>query len=53
MFTCVLYLKNEKKWLKYATEEISNSTFIDDNVIEKILTFPFDFGLLNSYSELV
>lgn len=47
MYKCTLYLKNKAEWLEYAQNIISQTDIISNEVIAKILTFPFEFGSLN------
>ena len=50
MYKCTLYLKNESEWIEYAKNIIEHSNTINDETIETILIFPFEFGSLNSNS---
>lgn len=50
MYHCTLYLKNKSDWLIYAKNIIGQSNDITDEVIEKILSFPFQFESFDSDS---
>ena len=48
MYKCTLILKNKSEWIEYAKNILVHTNHITDEVILKILTFPFEFGSLNS-----
>ncbi|WP_156882339.1 hypothetical protein [Lacrimispora indolis] len=44
MYKCDLVLKNKAEWLSYAKELLYNTDKTADELLEEILTFPFEFG---------
>jgi len=50
MFNCFLVLKNKSEWIEYTKNILKNTDNINDDIIIKILTFPFRFGSANEYS---
>ena len=44
MYKCDLVLKNKSEWLSYAKELLNNTDKTANELLEKILTFPFEFG---------
>jgi len=43
MYRCDLILKNKSEWISYANELLNNTNKTADELLEKILTFPFEF----------
>ncbi len=48
MYKCTLVLNNKSEWIEYAKNILKHTNHINDKVITKILSFPFEFGSLNS-----
>lgn len=48
MYNCTLILSNKSEWIEYAKNILEHTDHITDEVFSKILTFPFEFGSLNS-----
>lgn len=44
MLKCDLILKNKSEWITYAKKILANTNSITDDIIEKVLTFNFEFG---------
>lgn len=44
MSKCDLVLKNKSEWIAYAKKILANTNSITDDIIEKVLTFNFEFG---------
>ena len=48
MYNCTLILCNMSEWIEYAKNILAYTNHITDEVILKILSFPFEFGSLNT-----
>lgn len=47
MYKCVICLKNKAEWIAYAENIAGRYDNITDDVFVEILTFPFEFCLLD------